>query len=181
MGPTKHVAFHGPRTLNTYKPLQPYKHIYVNKLAQHTQIQPHKCTQNIQIHDHKCTKTNSNTLTTTIQTYICLPIHLHNAHKCTRTPTTQKHSNTYHRYTTTYSNTLPQLYRHIYACPYICTTHTKTQLQHNSPQTHTHQGGHFRPLTLTPRTLNSARARLILEAAPCRSLPLAMTLTSRES
>lgn len=35
--------------------------------------------------------------------------------------------------------------------------------------------------TLTPRTLNSARARLILDDAVCRSLPLAMTFTSRES
>lgn len=35
--------------------------------------------------------------------------------------------------------------------------------------------------TLTPRTLNSARARLILEDAVCKSFPLAMTLTSRES
>lgn len=35
--------------------------------------------------------------------------------------------------------------------------------------------------TLTPRILNSARARLILEDAVCRSFPLAMTLTSRES
>ena len=35
--------------------------------------------------------------------------------------------------------------------------------------------------TLTPRTLNSASARLILEAAVGRSFPLAMTLTSRES
>lgn len=35
--------------------------------------------------------------------------------------------------------------------------------------------------TLTPRTLNSARARLILEDAVCRSFPLAMTLTSNES
>lgn len=37
------------------------------------------------------------------------------------------------------------------------------------------------PPTLTPRILNSARARLILEDAVCRSFPLAMTLTSRES
>lgn len=35
--------------------------------------------------------------------------------------------------------------------------------------------------TLTPLTLNSARARLILEAAVFRSFPLAMTFTSNES
>lgn len=43
--------------------------------------------------------------------------------------------------------------------------------------------GHCRlqPLTLTPRTRNSARALLILVAAVGWSLPWAMTLTSRES
>lgn len=44
-----------------------------------------------------------------------------------------------------------------------------------------HPGPAGERLTLTPRTLNSARARLILEDAVCRSFPLAMTLTSRES
>lgn len=35
--------------------------------------------------------------------------------------------------------------------------------------------------TLTPRTLNSARALLIFEDAVGRSFPLAMTFTSKES